>query len=189
MANKSQALADKSTKLNNRTLCYDGDTIASPSFIYDFLLSGKKFEDHNIFPRKIFKDVKQYNELFEPQLELKEGNKDYDHSWNIPKKYLSMDVNKHIIKLLESELSEQPFNDSQMIERIKRTKLELSLWEEHGMIDLLKTLIYIIDVFREKDIVWGTGRGSSCCCYVLYLIGVHDVDSILYDLDLKEFFR
>ena len=42
---------------------------------------------------------------------------------------------------------------------------------------------------RENNIVWGVGRGSSVSSYVLYLIGVHKVDSIKYNLDVTEFLK
>jgi DNA polymerase III alpha subunit len=37
--------------------------------------------------------------------------------------------------------------------------------------------------------VWGVGRGSSVASYVLFLIGVHRIDSMKYNLDYKEFLR
>ena len=66
---------------------------------------------------------------------------------------------------------------------------ELLLYQERGMFDLLRFLVYIVDVMREQDIVWGVGRGSSVASYVLYLIGVHKIDSLYYDLDIAEFLR
>jgi DNA polymerase III alpha subunit len=42
---------------------------------------------------------------------------------------------------------------------------------------------------RENDIVWGVGRGSSVASYTLYLIGVHKIDSIKYELDINEFLK
>jgi DNA polymerase III alpha subunit len=42
---------------------------------------------------------------------------------------------------------------------------------------------------KENKIVWGVGRGSSVASYVLYLIGVHRIDSIKYDLDIREFLK
>ena len=50
-------------------------------------------------------------------------------------------------------------------------------------------LKYMIDTFRKNDIVWGVGRGSSVASYVLFLIGVHKTDSMLYELDVTEFLR
>ena len=55
-----------------------------------------------------------------------------------------------------------------------------------NLFPVLKVLIYIIDTMRKNNLVWGIGRGSSVASYVLYLIGVHKVDS-KYNLDIKEF--
>ena len=55
--------------------------------------------------------------------------------------------------------------------------------------DVLQFLKYMVDTLRENNIVWGVGRGSSVASYVLYLLGVHKVNSIKYDLDPTEFLR
>jgi len=73
--------------------------------------------------------------------------------------------------------------------RIDRIDDELYEYEKYGMIDLLRYLIYLVDFMRENNIVWGVGRGSSVASYVLYLIGIHKVDSFKYNLDYKEFLR
>ena len=73
--------------------------------------------------------------------------------------------------------------------RIRRIKDELREYEKHGMYDLLRYLIYLVDFMRENNIVWGVGRGSSVASYVLYLIGIHKVDSFKHNLDYKEFLR
>jgi DNA polymerase III alpha subunit len=57
------------------------------------------------------------------------------------------------------------------------------------MFNLLRYMVYLVDFMRENDIVWGVGRGSSVASYVLYLIGVHRIDSIQYGLDWREFLR
>jgi DNA polymerase III alpha subunit len=57
------------------------------------------------------------------------------------------------------------------------------------MIDVLLCIKYLVDYMREHNIVWGVGRGSSVASYCLYLIGVHKVDSIKYQLDIKEFLK
>lgn len=181
--------SNKVTKLDNRKLYFDGDSVVDMDFLYDFLLSSKNIADYDLYVDKLSDEVNQYNDLFGDILKLKEGHNDYDYSWNIPEKFKKLNVKEFILKKLEKELVNNDFSDVDMIDRIKRTNKELTLWERKGMLNLLRTLIYIVKVFKKNDIVWGTGRGSSCCCYVLYLIELHDVDSILYDLDLKEFFR
>lgn len=71
----------------------------------------------------------------------------------------------------------------------KRVDEELELFIQHGMFDLLFYLKYLVDTMRENKVVWGVGRGSSVASYVLYLIGIHKVDSIKYNLDIKEFLK
>ena len=42
---------------------------------------------------------------------------------------------------------------------------------------------------RKNRVLWGVGRGSRVASYVLYLIGVHRVDSLYYDLPIDEFLK
>ena len=70
-----------------------------------------------------------------------------------------------------------------------RVTQELELYIQHNMFDLLFYLKYLVDTMRENKVVWGVGRGSSVASYVLYLIGIHKVDSIKYELDIKEFLK
>ena len=74
-------------------------------------------------------------------------------------------------------------------EQKDRVTKELKLFAQHNMIDLLKYIKYLVDTMRKNNIVWGVGRGSSVASYVLYLIGIHKVDSIKYELDINEFLK
>jgi DNA polymerase III alpha subunit len=70
-----------------------------------------------------------------------------------------------------------------------RVDLELELFIKNGMYDVLHVMKYIVDTLRKNKIVWGVGRGSSVSSYVLYLIGVHKIDSVKYNLPIDEFFK
>ena len=70
-----------------------------------------------------------------------------------------------------------------------RIDLELELFEKNNMIDLLKFLIYFVDVIDEKKLFVGVGRGSSVSSYLLYLIGLNMIDPIKYNLPLSDFFK
>jgi DNA polymerase III alpha subunit len=48
---------------------------------------------------------------------------------------------------------------------------------------------YLVDLMREHNIVWGVGRGSSVSSFVLFLIGIHRINSIYYGLDVEEFLK
>jgi DNA polymerase III alpha subunit len=97
--------------------------------------------------------------------------------WFMPDEYHDMDIAKWILDQCKSE------------EELQRVGEELLLYQERDLFFLLKQLKYIVDVWRENNIVWGVGRGSSVSSYVLYLIGVHKINSIYYDLDIHEFLR
>lgn len=71
----------------------------------------------------------------------------------------------------------------------ERVLYELSLYEHYNMTKLLRCMIWLVDYLEEHKIFWGLGRGSSVSSYCLFLIGLHLVDSIKYDLDVNEFLK
>lgn len=74
-------------------------------------------------------------------------------------------------------------------EQKNRVSQELELYIKHNMYDVLHVMKYIVDTLRANNIVWGVGRGSSVASYVLFLIGVHKIDSIKYSIPIEEFFK
>ena len=62
-------------------------------------------------------------------------------------------------------------------------------FEKRDMFMLLRYLKYFVDTMRKNKVVWGLGRGSSVSSYVLYLIGVHKINSIYYDIPINEFLK
>jgi DNA polymerase III alpha subunit len=98
--------------------------------------------------------------------------------WFMPDEYKNLDLYNYVLNKCSDD-----------IEHMTRTCEELAEFEKRGMFNLLKYMVYLVDFMRENDIVWGVGRGSSVASYVLYLIGVHRIDSIQYDLDWREFLR
>ena len=63
------------------------------------------------------------------------------------------------------------------------------MFQERNLFNLLKYLKYLVDTMRDNNVIWGVGRGSSVASYVLYLLGVHRINSMYYDLDPGEFLR
>lgn len=176
------------TLLNDRILWFDGDITARKfDYLYDKLLNNEDVS--NIHVLEITPEVKMYNHHTNTPLSIKTKNRPSVTEWNIPEEYKTLSIRTAVLKQLECEVDSNNFNDIEIETRINRVNMELELWTTYKMTDLFRTLIYIVDAFTEKNIVWGTGRGSSCACYLLYLIRLHDVDSVLYNLDIKEFFR
>ena len=112
----------------------------------------------------------------DPNVDLNLFDKTNQANWFMPKDYCPNLV-EHLYGLCTTD-----------IER-NRVSEELDLFIQHGMLDLLFYLKYLVDTMRENNIVWGVGRGSSVASYVLYLLGVHKVDSLKYELDIKEFLK
>ena len=98
--------------------------------------------------------------------------------WFMPQEYKELDVYSFVMNKAGDDLAE--------LERIEE---ELAQFRVRGMNNLLRYMIYLVDFMRENGIVWGVGRGSSVASYVLYLIGVHRINSIQYGLDWREFLR
>ena len=70
-----------------------------------------------------------------------------------------------------------------------RVQMEYDLFEKKNFVRVLQFLIYFVDTLRANNIVWGVGRGSSVASFCLFLIGVHKINPLLYNLDITEFLR
>jgi DNA polymerase III alpha subunit len=66
---------------------------------------------------------------------------------------------------------------------------ELEEFSRRGMLPLLQNLYSIIQSIDEKGIVRGVGRGSSVASFILYLMEVHFVNPLEYNLPLSDFLR
>jgi DNA polymerase III alpha subunit len=97
-------------------------------------------------------------------------------SWFMPAEYKTMDIEAFIVE----QCPEQNY---------PRVVEELELFHQHNMIDLLRYLKYLVDTLRTNNVLWGVGRGSSVASYCLYILGVHKVDSVKYELDIREFLK
>lgn len=99
------------------------------------------------------------------------------NSWHMPEEYKNLDIAEYILGLCDSDA------------RLQRCGEELMLFQERNLFDLLRYLKYLVDTLKSNNMIWGVGRGSSVASYVLYLLGVHRIDSMFYDLDAREFLR
>lgn len=106
--------------------------------------------------------------------EFDERNQD---NWLMPQEYKNFDIAKYILDQCKSDAE------------LQRAGQELLLFQERGMFILLQYLKYLVDTMRKHNIVWGVGRGSSVASFVLFLLGVHKINSLYYDLDIQEFLK
>lgn len=171
------------TQLVDRTLWYDGESSYDPNQLLTLLNKGYKISCVDY----LTPDIVEYNRLTSSGSELyvKRESKKLDTSWNLPTEYLNLDVVKYVIDQHTELTKNKP--DDEILLRDIRLADELSKFLQMGLIDVLRTIIYIINTLTFHHQVWGVGRGSSVSSYVLYVIGAHDVDSFAYELDINDF--
>lgn len=127
----------------------------------------------------------KYNQFFDRdetihyQLDsdIKLSNEDYIYDWFLPEEYKKIDVLSYLLAKCSTDLQQE------------RVKIEYAEYEKRDLILLLQFLIYFKDKVKANNKIIGVGRGSSVASYILYLIGIHKIDSIKYELDLTEFLK
>lgn len=151
---------------------YNDEDIEKLNFVSD-----TKLEEYNNWCEKFQKTNYKIQEIQELSISPEEEHNKRSSDWFIPEEYKNIDVRSSLLaRCLEEK------------ERV-RVNIEMDLYEERNLIPLLRFMFYLVDYFRENNIVWGVGRGSSCASYCLFLIGVHKIDSLKFDLPISEFLK
>jgi DNA polymerase III alpha subunit len=132
-----------------------------------------QFNDSKNINRDAFSSIPIYQK---PTQAVNEFDKANQLDWFMPKDYCP-----NLVEMLYGMCETQ--------EQTNRVSEELELFIQHGMLDLLYYLKYLVDTMRDNKVVWGVGRGSSVASYCLFLIGIHKIDSLKYKLDIKEFLK
>ena len=163
-----------------------GDVLFTEQDAIDLLYTDPDFDISKLF----FDDTTQYSEsLKELGIDLpiintapsREVLKNFDekniNKWHMPEKYYQIEVVEWLLDKCQND------------EERTRVQMEYKLFEKKQFIKVLQFLIYFIDTLRANNVVWGVGRGSSVASFCLFLIGVHKINPMLYNLDITEFLR
>ena len=118
-----------------------------------------------------------YNYQNEYGITVDEFDRVLQSNWHMPKEYKELDIAEYVLSLCREDYE------------LQRVGEELLLYQERDLFDLLRYLKYLVDTLRKNNVVWGVGRGSSVASYVLFLLGVHKIDSLYYNLDIEEFLK
>lgn len=169
------------TILRDRVLWYDGDSSIDPHDLERFI---KKYPTVP-YVLKEDENVKQYNRYSAVKITKKPTVNVPEIQWTIPQQYQDLDVEQYVY----GKLDELNLSSDEMKIRNERVRHELFHYKNRGLFDMLRVIIYVINTLTSNNQVWGVGRGSSVSSYVLFLIGVHDIDSVLYQINFHDFMK
>jgi DNA polymerase III alpha subunit len=127
--------------------------------------------------RELFYDIAPLNKYRHPMVPLEDFDAHNQSQWIMPQKYKDFDISKWLLEQCQNE------------EELQRVAKELLMYQDRNLIVLLQFMKYFVDTMRKHNVVWGVGRGSSVSSYVLFLIGVHKINSLYFDLDIEEFIK
>ena len=146
----------------------------NPKKRFEKVLSENSIVFPDILELEYIPDIKQYQELNISVIDFDIQNQ---NNYFMPDEYKNLDIAKYVLDLCVTDVE------------LQRVGTELLLYQERNMFNILKYLKYLVDTLKSNNIVFGVGRGSSVSSYVLYLLGVHKINSIYYDLDITEFLK
>ena len=118
--------------------------------------------------------LKQYEASTATKQEFDTNNQS---KWAMPKEYIELDIAKWVLDQCKTS------------EELQRAGNELIKYQDREMFMLLRYLKYLVDTMRKHKVVWGVGRGSSVSSYVLFLLGIHKINSLYYQLSIDEFLK
>ena len=169
-------------KIDNRTITNDGLVVLDDNSLFESLFINSKYIENS--HAKDSQEIQEYNKWAKiydlPSVKTQEEKIDHkknQETWLMPKKYQDLDIEEYLVTLCNTE------------EEQNRVVMELQEYSKRGMYNLLKYLVYLVEIMKKNNIVYGVGRGSSVASYCLYLIGIHRVNSLKYNLDIKEFLK
>lgn len=148
--------------------------LKDPEMTMKFALTDKAIT----FPSSL--DLNNIPELVKAESITKSVNEfdiEQQENWYIPESYKELDIAQWVLDQCKEDYE------------LQRVGEELLLFQEKDLFPLLRYCKYLVDTMRQNNVVWGVGRGSSVASYVLYLIGVHRINSLHYDLSIDEFLK
>lgn len=165
-----------------------GQAILSSDNLRNLILQGKSISHLNVIQDSEIELFQQYqSELLsetitfldapEELLSFDEFHENCAKEWVFPVIYQQINVKTWLLDKCKTQTE------------VDRVNEEYKLFEERNLIMLLRLFIFLVNYMRENKLIWGIGRGSAVSSFCLYLIGIHRVDSLKYNLNIKDFLK
>lgn len=165
-----------------------GQAILSSDKLRELLLQGKNIGHLNVVQDEDIQLYEKYQDILLRQktifLDAPAEDLTFDNfhlqkadEWIFPLEYQQIDVHTFLIDKCKTQAE------------IDRVNEEYVLYEDRDLVMLLRLFIFLVDFMRQHKYIWGVGRGSSVSSYILYLIGIHRVDSLRYQFDIRDYLK
>jgi len=175
-------------QLKNKCIDEYGRVSYNDKGLFDLLYSGETIQNYSASDTP---EIKQFNKIMAefdkedkiiPTLEninvsLKEYDQKLQQIWLIPNEYKSFDILEYCLSQCKSQ------------DEILRVEFEYSAFKNADWIHVLQLLKYLVDTMRKNNIVWGVGRGSSVSSFILFLLGIHKINPMTYNLNFSDFIK
>lgn len=173
--------------LENRYVLDDGTVVLRRKALLSCIRSGRQ---NGPLASEKTKEVERHNKLSKPEKRIAVVEVDSNpgviprerYEWPTPEPWKSVD-------LLEKALDRLHALGLGRNEYYLRLAQEIAELEERGMDGFVRHVCFICEDMDRRGVVRGVGRGSSCASLVLFLLGVHMVDPVLYKIPVTEFFK
>lgn len=165
-----------------------GQAILSSDNLREIILQGKNIGHLNVIKDEEIELYEQYQAQLlhhatvfldapDESLSFDDFHKERADEWIFPEKYQQIDVHTWLLDKCTTQT------------QIDRVNEEYIMYEDRDLIMLLRLFIFLVDYMREHKFIWGVGRGSSVSSYILYLIGVHRVDSLRFGFSILDYLK
>lgn len=161
--------------LGDRVLLKDGNSIVEDKYAVKLLLSD------GIIPEHIKVIKSKESDMFLEKYGIEIGS-DGEESDLIP----FIEYNEVDFLNIIAELT-TPRDDTDLNTHTKRLQMELNYFNNNDLNYVIVKMHNLIKQFKEDGVVWGVGRGSSCACYIFYLLEIHDVNPVKFQISFSEF--
>lgn len=178
------------TPLLDRTLRFDGVSIIDPGLLAEYFTRGIRPSDIRV--TEVTPEVELFNQQVsdvEKLLVAKTEPLKLNLEWKLPASFKNLDINEYVIDVFSTKIHQLGYSNQLKELAFSRIADELETIKNRGMTEFFKAIIFVLDSFRKNNIVWGVGRGSSCASYILFILGLHVVDCVKFDIPMDEFFH
>lgn len=175
-------------ELKDRIIDNNGNVVYFTDALIELLYNGEipseilfpyEDEDVSLFNKYAYEN---YDDIEYKLPEKLLSHTERKNNWFYPDEYDMINLNDYFNNLLVKK-------NILSVNSKNRVLKELELFDKKGFDKFLRCCIFLSDKIKENNWVVGVGRGSSCASYCLFLLELHLVDSIKYDLDIEEFLK